>query len=238
MPNIDTNITYYSMRLFNALYDITTGLYATGKTVMKDMYDYMTGKHNTWYFLNDRAGPLPAAVVSDNTGVEWVYHLPTNTLAHNSPTTFVYNIFWLSAELTARSTRYSLDDFIHSLSYKAPADIYPTPKLLMNMWSLHSGIWLSAADTPVLHIITSEGDEVSIDITNYTRQTWYRLLGVDQTETNTPASNTPASITPPTSTAASTELLTTVDDQENLPDSDYDAGSDTSSADRDAELVE
>jgi hypothetical protein len=103
-----------------------------------------------------------------------------------------------------------MDDFIHSLSYKAPDRVYPAPNMLMNLWSLHTGHWFGAADTPVIHVITSEGDEVSIDPANYTNSVWHRLLGVDQADTET-------------------------DDNDELPDSD-DASDAAADADAESEV--
>ena len=178
--NLDTRITLLGLRAFNFLYDIGTFIGKLALQGISDFSAYMAGRYNIWHFLEGDVGPLPDSVVHNRSiaNIQWTYDVTSYKLTHN------HNIGlqvtsehpWLTAAIRMGNIEYDMDEFIRRFKWVSNINIYPSKKLLLYTWSIHSGIWLSREDNPILRVITHEGEQVDINIFDNDDDSWRRVL--------------------------------------------------------------
>lgn len=188
--DLDTRITYLGLRAFNFLYDVAAFAGSTVKQGLSDFGAYMAGRYNIWYFLQGEIGPLPDSVVHNRSlaNVEWTYNVEKYTLTHNHTIGLQVTSEhpWLTAAIRMGNIEYDMDEFIRNFKWVSNININPSKKLLLYSWSIHSGIWLSESDNPILRVITHEGEQVDIPIFDENDDEWNRLLlGEEETESET-----------------------------------------------------
>ena len=167
--DIDTRIIYFGIRAFNFCYD--TGLFLKNalKQGLSDFSAYIGGRHNEWHFLEGEVGPLPDSVVKNRSiaNIEWSYNTNNYTLYMN---TFPRNLriitshLWLTGSILIGNTEYDANDFIARLQWISNSTFLPSRKVILCAWSIHSGIWVSQRDNPILRVITINGDQIDIPI--------------------------------------------------------------------------
>ena len=180
---IDHTISFFALRAFNFLYDTVDLAWTGTKQTTKDVMAYLGGRHNVWHFLEGSVGPLPDSAVSSESHATpvWSYRLDTNCLRHKDSGAW-FDLFWLSASILVGGREYFMDDMIRNFTYIARGDVRPTPKTIMNVWSIRSGIWFAEGDRPVMRIIDRNGELHEIGVfgrLNLDR--WERILDNDET---------------------------------------------------------
>jgi len=178
--NLDTRITLLGLRAFNFLYDIGTFVGKFALQSISDFSAYMAGRYSIWHFLEGDVGPLPDCVVHNRSiaNIQWTYNMSTYKLTHNHNHGLQVTSEnpWLTAAIRMGNIEYDMDEFIRNFKWVSNINIYPSKKLLLNVWSIHSGIWLSREDNPILRVITHEGEQVDINIYDNDDDSWQRLL--------------------------------------------------------------
>lgn len=182
--DLDTRITYMGLRAFNFLYDIGKFIAKVTFQSLSDFSSYMGGRYNQWLFLEGDIGPLPDSVIKNRsiTNIVWFYDVSKFKLTHNHNQGLQVTSThpFLTASICVGNIEYDMDEFINNFKWISNAAVYPTCKLMLYAWSIHSGIWLSSDDNPILRVITHEGEQVDIPIFGDNDTIWRRiLLGVD-----------------------------------------------------------
>lgn len=180
---IDHAISFFALRTFNFLYDTVDTAWSGAKQTTKDVMAYLGGRHNIWHFLNGGIGPLPASAVSHESHIRpiWSYRTDTNCLRHKDSGAW-FELFWLSASILVGGREYMLDDFIRNFTYIARGRVRPTPKTIMYVWSIRSGIWFGESERPVMRIIDSGGELHEVDVFGpFDGDRWERILDNDDT---------------------------------------------------------
>jgi hypothetical protein len=182
--DIETRMTYMGLRAFNFLYNVGSII---GSSVVKGVNDfgaYMAGRYNIWHFLAGELGPLPDSVVNNRSiaNIEWSYNVSNYTLTHNHTVGLQVTSEnpWLTAAIRMGNIEYDMDEFIRHFKWVSNIRIHPSRRLLLYTWSIHSGIWLSESDNPILRVITHEGEQVDIAIFGDDDDEWERLLVGDE----------------------------------------------------------
>ena len=180
---IDHAISFFALRAFNFLYDTVDTAWTGAKQTTKDVMAYLGGRHNIWHFLDGGIGPLPASAVSHESHIQpvWSYRMDTNCLRHKDSGAW-FELFWLSASILVGGREYMLDDFIRNFTYIARGRVRPTPKTIMYVWSIRSGIWFGESERPVMRIIDSSGELHEVDVFGpFDGDRWERILDNDDT---------------------------------------------------------
>ena len=163
----------WAVRLINVsafLLDTTKKSFNFGMRVTNTLLHFIDGTSNTWVFLRDNIGPIPASLVNgyaNSPDISWEYNLNLNSIVcRNIENIEDYDIDsvlisrsmpWLSAQIMFTGGSYNIDSFISNFSVNSPQHINPTPKLIANCWSLNSGAWLLPSQNPSLEIIDNNG---------------------------------------------------------------------------------
>ncbi len=188
--NLDARITYLGLRAFNFCYDAGAFI---GNAVKQGLYDfsaYLGGRYNEWHFLEGEIGPLPDSVVRNRSiaNIEWTYNTATHTLTHSHPRGLqtISSHPWLTASIRFGNIEYDADEFITKFQWTSYANIVPSRKVILYAWSIHTGIWFSERDNPILRVITFEGEQVDIPIFGESDD-WERLIYGDESESESMA---------------------------------------------------
>lgn len=178
--DLDTRITLLGFKAFNFLYDISAFVGSTLRQGISDFSAYMAGRYNIWHFLEGDVGPLPDSVVHNRSiaNIKWTYDVSSYKLTHNHTIGLQVTSEhpWLTAAIRIGNIEYDMDNFIRHFKWISTTNIYPSKKLILNAWSIHSGIWLSNNDNPIMRVITHDGDQVDISIFDNDNTSWHRLL--------------------------------------------------------------
>jgi hypothetical protein len=186
--NLDDRITYIGLRAFNFLYDVGAICLNGIKQGLSDFSAYMAGRYNIWHFLEGEIGPLPDSVVHNRSiaNIQWTYDVTSYKLTHNHNVGLQVTSEhpWLTAAIRMGNFEYDMDEFIRRFKWVSNVNIYPSRKLLLYTWSIHSGIWLSRDDNPILRVITYSGDQVDINIYDNNDDSWRRLLVGEESDSD------------------------------------------------------
>jgi hypothetical protein len=178
--DLDTRITYMGLRAFNFLYDVGKFIGKITYQSLSDFSSYMGGRYNQWLFLEGDIGPLPDSVIKNRsiTNIVWFYDVSKFKLthSHNIGLQVTSTHPFLTASIRVGNIEYDMDEFINNFKWISNATVYPTCRLMLHAWSIHSGIWLSRNDNPILRVITHEGEQVDITIFGDNDTIWHRVL--------------------------------------------------------------
>lgn len=183
---IDHAISFFALRAFNFLYDTVDLAWTGAKQTTKDVMAYLGGRHNIWHFLEGSVGPLPDSAVSSESPATpvWSYRMDTNCLRHKDSGAW-FDLFWLSASILVGGREYFMDDMIRNFTYIARGDVRPTPRTIMNVWSIRSGIWFAERERPVMRIIDRDGELHEIGVFGQVDlDRWERILDNDETSSD------------------------------------------------------
>ena len=218
--NLDDRITFIGLKAFNFLYDVGVLVGCAVKQGLSDFSAYMAGRYNIWHFLEGEMGPLPDSVVHNRSiaNIQWTYDVTSYKLTHNHNVGLQVTSEhpWLTAAILVGNFEYDMDEFIRSFKWVSNVNIYPSKKLLLYAWSIHSGIWLSRDDNPILRVITYNGDQVDINIYENNDDSWRRLLVGEESDSDN-------------STTSGNEADSESDNSESESDDSEESGSDDSS---------
>ena len=188
---IDHAISFFALRAFNFLYDTVDLAWTGAKQTTKDMMAYLGGRHNIWHFLEGSVGPLPDSAVSSESPAApvWSYRMDTNCLRHKDSGAW-FDLFWLSASILVGGREYFMDDMIRNFNYIARGDVRPTPRTIMNVWSIRSGIWFAERERPVMRIIDRDGELHEVEVFGQVDlDRWERILDNDETSSDDSSSD-------------------------------------------------
>jgi hypothetical protein len=155
--------------------------FAFGRKVGHGVIHWLSGSSRTWVFMRDNIGPFPSSAVNDyknNSNVTWHFDLSEMGLTYVDPNFDNDNenehpenviiepqqLPWLSAKIVYNDVEYDIDTFNSEFNFVAPRGVKPTPKLILNCWSIWSGIWLMPGHDARFEIINHEGEEESFFI--------------------------------------------------------------------------
>jgi hypothetical protein len=174
--------------------------FAFGRKLGHGAVHWLSGSSKTWVFMRDNIGPFPSSAVKNyknNSNVTWHFDLSETGLTYvdpnfdneeaNNENVIIepQQLPWLSAKIVYKDGEYEIDDFTSEFNYVSPRGVKPTPKLILNCWSIWSGIWLMPSQDARFEIINHDGEEESFFIhsrpsTEVDR--WSELFEVDTSE--------------------------------------------------------
>jgi hypothetical protein len=174
--------------------------FAFGRKVGHGFVHWLSGSSKTWVFMRDNIGPFPSSAVHNyqtNSNVTWHFDVADAGLTfvdpnfdneeENNENVIIEpnQLPWLSAKIVYDKGEYEIDEFTSEFNYVAPSGVKPTPKLILNCWSIWSGIWLMPGQDARFEIINHDGEEESFFIhsrpsTEVDR--WSELFEIDDSE--------------------------------------------------------
>lgn len=169
-------ILYYYV--LSPLYDFFAYSAKTIKWLFNLVYNSLSGNYRRWYFMDDNAPLLCPFVNEDNmTQVNWEYNDESCTLTRtNTVITLKSCIPWLSANCILNGTKYSMDDLLSKFNYYTD-DIHTiTPRIILSVWSIHSGIWFSLQHNITFDIIDNNGDNHILSINEEMPQSLLKMV--------------------------------------------------------------
>lgn len=175
-------------------------MFAFGRKVGHGFVHWLSGSSGRWVFMRDNIGPFPSSAVYDyriNSNVTWHFDVADvgltfvdpnfdNDEENNENVIIEPNqLPWLSAKIVYKGGEYEIDDFTSEFNYVSPRGVKPTPKLILNCWSIWSGIWLMPGQDARFEIINHDGEEESFFI--YSRPStevdrWSDLFELDDSD--------------------------------------------------------
>jgi hypothetical protein len=170
----------YLLSAYNFLSDVLKTVVSGAGTLTNAVSNYLNGTSNEWYFV-DGTGIIPAVAynipsASYKDRILWIYNVFRNTLVQKyggvQPVAVKCN--WLSTQLIADGTTYTLDDWLRELYLVIDDYDTFTVGVLIDAWSVQHKIWPS--DDAELHIIDSEGESHVFSITEPINEEWSALV--------------------------------------------------------------
>ena len=181
-------------------------MFAFGRKLGHGTVHWLGGSSSIWVFMRENVGPLPSSAVENyrtNPNVSWHFDLSDTTLSYTDPAheypdgenviVEPNRLPWLSAKVVfSGGNEYDLDEFGSDFHFIAPRGVKPTPKLILNCWSIWSKVWLLPGQDARFVIINEDGEEETFFIhsrpsTEVDR--WSDIFEIDSEEEEEEAEN-------------------------------------------------
>lgn len=163
----EVNWTMLAFRILLFVNKVIEVAVSGGKKVTKGLIEYT--RPNEWVFYHGSTMPVPGWKFQEggigSADVLWRFCPDTLGFYHQPDDFSDRPLNLLSAEIkfaAVKASLYSLDDFIERARYSGPEA--PSPSVLVNSWSIVSGVVLSNTIGLTLAVIDGEGNEVSYPI--------------------------------------------------------------------------
>ena len=158
------------LNFYSFIADLFNNSYKFGNNVYRASYNYMSGKYDTWLFLNSSGGPIQATNVENDVSdyIIWTYNSTDNTIMYKESSDEVTrSLPWLSAKIVCGEDEYeSLDDLLSTFTFTSPRKVIPSPSTIVHCWSIANKIWFTSHQNVVLEIINNDGDIITAPIFN------------------------------------------------------------------------
>lgn len=188
--NLKNNILYYSLSIFNTVYDLTEIISKYACRFVNSIYREFSILGHYWIFLHDESIPIPSwylqQVPSD---YDYEYNDTVKVLHEKGSVYFegcedeqIRNQFhtklnWVMASVTAYnvlkdgSTQDYANHYLDSIfdltvigNLDENGDYYyPTPDTILSCWSIHSGRWFNKGEKVRLEVMTRDGELLMFD---------------------------------------------------------------------------
>lgn len=204
----------FTISVLSWLYDIFNYIALINYRILGSIVDEFSTIGNLWVFIDNESKPLPYKVFNEHPcHVKWFYNKNVNSLYESinnisdrvSPSQLNYTdeilcrkLPWIMSVLSHYEVdpsdneiirqEYYLDDWVSTFFMTVYDNILIPPNILINCWSLNSGVWFSGNQKWRLQIINRDGDSVTFDNINSTFSDndmlkWRKCLGLESIPT-------------------------------------------------------
>ena len=188
--------------IFSTTYELLHAIALFNWRILGSIIDEFSSVGNLWVFHSENQTPIPYQVFGDHPeSAKWFYNKNVNTLyesmnciSDRCPPTTCAKLPWIMSHLSLiekdsegneiTKNEWFLDEWASHFYLTVYDSFSVSPKVILNCWSLNSGIWMDENKVYRLSVINKNGEHIEFNDINHALSEeltlkWRSILGLE-----------------------------------------------------------